>query len=91
MKGTLHLIWIFGMVSLFIAIVGYYTLTPFVEDMLTAARPLANFTDAYTNTSVHSTMDHAKRYWDMWPVAVAALLMLVFFIVASDDETSVRR
>ena len=80
----------FGLIAAFIAVMAFYVFTPFVEQLMTSAKANTDFTPTI-NTSVNDTYDTLQIYWGMWPVAMVSLVMLIWFIVATDDEQRISR
>ncbi len=80
----------FGLIAAFIAVMAFYTFTPFIEQLTDSAKANTNFT-ATINASATDTYETLQIYWGMWPVAMIALVMLIWFIAASDDEQRVSR
>lgn len=88
MRGDVWEFWIFGMVAFFIAIIIYFTITPFFETLITTVTTggVGNFTTTAINTSYHRTVTYTFTLWNLWPLAVGGLVLLLFFIAASEEE-----
>lgn len=86
MKGAVWQFWIFGTVAFFIAIMIYFTMTPFFNTLTDVARTTGNFTTTGVNISFHNMLTRNANLWNLWPIAVGALVYLIFFVAASEED-----
>jgi hypothetical protein len=85
-RGAVWEFWIFGMVAGFIGILVYFTMTPFLNRLISDASTIGNFTTTTVNTSFHNTLTYVSNLWDLWPIAILAIVFLLFFIASSEEE-----
>lgn len=86
MKGAVWSFWIFGTVAFFIAILIYFTMTPFLNTLTDVVRTTGNFTTTGVNTSFHNMIEYNSNLWNLWPIAVGAIVYLIFFVAASEED-----
>ena len=86
MRGAMWEFWIFGTVAAFIALMIWMPLTPFFNLFTAEAARMGSFADPTINTSFHNTLTYNTNLWNLWPIAIVAMVFLLFFIAASGDD-----
>ena len=91
MKGALWEFWIIGVITIFIGASFFLMFTPMLETLNSAAYTAGNFTHTATNTSFHNSLQFLQNQWALVPIIMGALILLIWFIAASDEDELNRR
>jgi len=83
--------WLYGLVALFLTVTVFFTTTPFINELTDSSDAVADFSDAATNTSFNNLIEHTSNMWNLWPVAAGALILLIIFYFASEENEYERR
>ena len=78
--------WFYILAVVFMVIVMFFTMTPFMNTITDTVDTVGNFTHTATNTSYHNMLENVSVMWNLWPVAAVSLALIMLFYFASEES-----
>ena len=82
--------WFYILAVVFMVIVMFFTMTPFMNTITDTVDTVGNFTHTATNTSYHNMLENVSVMWNLWPVAAVSLALIMLFYFASEESEQAR-